>query len=501
MKYLLNMFEGIHAREIFFFSGYALYLVFSHMTLTSATTLSSAGELEYSMQTMFSIAVIGTRIITFVVLLVCMPLFRKISFTALAIVTGALALMGFLVLAMVLQFAAVISSVYDFLPWLAFGGVLIGFSGAAAILLWARFSATLPLRLLYFYIVLCHAASLVIYFVITFLPQITGLPIAAAMFIASIVLVKKSLDSRPEQQWEYSRPMFKKTLRKVSHPIFGTAILYFMSGLMLQISGQHEIPLTTFQNTSLYSSAVVVILLLIPALVIKRPPKMGQVYSITLPVAAAGFLLLPLIWNAAGGIVNAFVQLGAMVAGIILWCLLANISRETRLSPFLLFPIALSITDAADLIGEVIGMLHVDTIAQSDIALTTVALVAVYLLLMAALFIFKDKSFTKLEAESHEKALAIAVQPETVVAARCDEIADLHRLTSREGDVFILLAQGFTVPVISEKLYVSENTVKSHVKNIYQKLGISARSDLIELVNDGEYYGSGGWQIERKVLG
>ena len=39
------------------------------------------------------------------------------------------------------------------------------------------------------------------------------------------------------------------------------------------------------------------------------------------------------------------------------------------------------------------------------------------------------------------------------------------------------------MPVISEKLFVSENTVKSHVKSIYQKLGIHVRSELIDLVN------------------
>ena len=38
----------------------------------------------------------------------------------------------------------------------------------------------------------------------------------------------------------------------------------------------------------------------------------------------------------------------------------------------------------------------------------------------------------------------------------------------------------------SELLGVSENTVKSHVKSIYQKLGIHTRSELISLVNEDE---------------
>ena len=47
----------------------------------------------------------------------------------------------------------------------------------------------------------------------------------------------------------------------------------------------------------------------------------------------------------------------------------------------------------------------------------------------------------------------------------------------------MLLAQGRTVHGISEKLYVSENTVKSHIKSIYLKLDIHSRAELIELVN------------------
>ena len=40
------------------------------------------------------------------------------------------------------------------------------------------------------------------------------------------------------------------------------------------------------------------------------------------------------------------------------------------------------------------------------------------------------------------------------------------------------------MPAISERLFVSENTVKSHVKRIYQKLDIHTRGELIDLVNE-----------------
>ena len=42
------------------------------------------------------------------------------------------------------------------------------------------------------------------------------------------------------------------------------------------------------------------------------------------------------------------------------------------------------------------------------------------------------------------------------------------------------------MPAISERLFVSENTVKSHAKRIYQKLGIHSKRELRAMVGAGE---------------
>jgi two-component system NarL family response regulator len=51
-------------------------------------------------------------------------------------------------------------------------------------------------------------------------------------------------------------------------------------------------------------------------------------------------------------------------------------------------------------------------------------------------------------------------------------------LTRREEDVFHLLARGFSNRDIAETLTISENTVKTHVRNILEKLGVDNRAEV-----------------------
>ncbi len=51
-----------------------------------------------------------------------------------------------------------------------------------------------------------------------------------------------------------------------------------------------------------------------------------------------------------------------------------------------------------------------------------------------------------------------------------------HSLTEREKEVLTLIARGLGNREIGEKLFVSEKTVKTHVANILQKLGVKSRT-------------------------
>jgi DNA-binding NarL/FixJ family response regulator len=57
-------------------------------------------------------------------------------------------------------------------------------------------------------------------------------------------------------------------------------------------------------------------------------------------------------------------------------------------------------------------------------------------------------------------------------------------LTKRELEVLLLLSKGYTNNQISNELFVSLNTTKTHLSNIYSKLGTRNRVQTIRIAQN-----------------
>jgi DNA-binding NarL/FixJ family response regulator len=57
-------------------------------------------------------------------------------------------------------------------------------------------------------------------------------------------------------------------------------------------------------------------------------------------------------------------------------------------------------------------------------------------------------------------------------------------LTQREYDLLLLLIEGYSNQQICERLFLSINTIKSHLKNLYLKLGVNSRTAAIKQFMD-----------------
>jgi DNA-binding NarL/FixJ family response regulator len=62
-----------------------------------------------------------------------------------------------------------------------------------------------------------------------------------------------------------------------------------------------------------------------------------------------------------------------------------------------------------------------------------------------------------------------------------DEIASA--LSARELEVLLLLDEHLGTDEIAKRLFISEHTVRSHVKSLLRKLGVSSRREALELLN------------------
>lgn len=62
------------------------------------------------------------------------------------------------------------------------------------------------------------------------------------------------------------------------------------------------------------------------------------------------------------------------------------------------------------------------------------------------------------------------------------ENRELQKLTEREKEILHLLSQGLRYKEISEKLFLSTETVRTHIRNIYEKLHVHSRTKALNKV-------------------
>lgn len=194
------------------------------------------------------------------------------------------------------------------------------------------------------------------------------------------------------------------------------------------------------------------------------------IYQVGFPLTALGFFVV-----AVGG--SSFVGYLFSVAGyqfteLCLWILCIYLAVHIKGVSRWVFALLCCATSLAQAVG----------LGVTDIALVPyqrdVCIVVGAALLLLGLYSVTSKN----PYESWGIMRPGASDEGNVLEQACELIAVEEFFTPREREVFLLLAQGHNRLAVSQRLVLSENTIKTHMANIYQKLGVHAQQELIDAV-------------------
>lgn len=355
-------------------------------------------------------------------------------------------------------------------------GLLIGVGNSLISLYWGSLCTTLSLRKNYSFVLAGQALALALYCVGFMIPDEMLMAFLVLILAISIPLFFFAPDI---EQPVFSSEGFRVTFSDLWRPVFGTCVLCLLAGVIPWLSGQYDGSATTMALLSVGSSAVMLLLLALPVVIIRERMKLESAFRLILPIVATGFFLLPIIWNGFGGIVNAFVGAGVYAANIVLWCLIADSSRNNRLDAVTMFGLSLGLTTLFTALGRALGYFGGKALHGEDFIITAVSLIALYLLSMVALFAFRRR-----KAEDSSDSPAASSDPDATsslyeIQRKCDEYSKAYGLTKRESEILFYLARGTPAAEISSQLGISVNTAKSHIRHTYRKLGVHSKQDVI----------------------
>ena len=247
-------------------------------------------------------------------------------------------------------------------------------------------------------------------------------------------------------------------------------------------------------------------------------------YRVLFPTLTTVLLLLPIFGNQLSLLVSSLVFVGYMVSFVLILPTCMTLARQDSTHPLAVFGVFMGGINLVFAFATGFAVLLYRVNYFGAATLTVGILLALYVLAMTynvalnawrrreqeekAEFGIISKSSDQIvsmkpSADIVSKSLPVArisglrlgrKQPDSpaVIAspvldsaqASALKIASDYQLTVREREILLLLTQGRDVPTIAKQLFISENTVRTHTKNIYIKLDIHSKQELLDRVEE-----------------
>ena len=271
---------------------------------------------------------------------------------------------------------------------------------------------------------------------------------------------------------------------------------------------------------------VISVILLAVLLPCKSGVRLSTIGRVLTPVLAVLFLLHILLGGSAGGLLPKLTEAFWDIVQVFVLLVLIDVAQSGVASLSFVFPVGWGVVSfgyaCGTLAGQVTGLWFGDDFAAVQVITVTMTILAVVASSVLAAAQYPSPTngivqpFVPVELQSDgfegssQRSDAVCdapvsnaapgavgqagaaqaapagtptAAPADPIAQACAVIAKKYALSEREGEVLDLLARGNTRMSIAEKLIISENTVRVHVKNIYAKLHIHSKQQLIDMVD------------------
>ena len=203
-----------------------------------------------------------------------------------------------------------------------------------------------------------------------------------------------------------------------------------------------------------------------------RASMFDQCLFAAVPFVATGMLLVSLT-GASASIAATVNTCGFACFFALLWYFAAIMATPGR-SLTLCFALLLCVSQACQLLGALVPASFVNALSN----------VLMYLIFAATLVMFwRDRGRIPAAAAAVERPSESSGEPGAQTLTRWERD---FGLSSREAQVAALLVRRMPYRQIAETLDVTENTVKTHVRNIYKKAGVASREELLVRLGAGD---------------
>lgn len=259
------------------------------------------------------------------------------------------------------------------------------------------------------------------------------------------------------------------------------AIITINSGLMYQVINPAFAHLEWL--VSWYWAAPYIIALFIMK---NLPRKTDRTYILYVAIAMIGLAFIAFMTfdrSALSYMVINTLMLGACGVFDLFWWSILGEMLDYNNNPAKILGVGLSANVLGVLLGGLVGnAIYTSEVSSYNSSALALVVVCVTLIILMPL----HKQLSKL-LKNHAYLTELSEMSSDEQSKTVSNFVKIGQLTERESEIAALLLKGRTYKMIADELHLSQNTVKTHIKNIYSKLNIQSKMELVNLMMEKEH--------------